>query len=255
DKVPLNEPYYIGFNNQGDEFVTDINFRLAIAHAINCEEITTVFNGKWASAVKDGNLWGLITQYRLEGLPRREQDLDLAKDYLSKTSYNGETIEMLVTSPHNIRGAEMVQQQLEQIGIKIDVKQTDHAGFTEALLFNPESTAQTHFFAFSMSPNVAATLSSHTSHALNRLNYADPHFYDLADQYNAATSEEERREIAEEIQKYWYDTVPAIPVCLRIQPVVSVKGIGGMKLSSDQFSHSIRGIYWDLNQTPEHLRP
>jgi peptide/nickel transport system substrate-binding protein len=255
-QVTLNEPYIIGFNNQGDKFMTDLNFRLAINHALNYEELTTVFNGKWARAAEDGNLWGLETQYRLnEGLPRREQDLDLAREYLAKTSYNGETIEMLATSPHNIRGAEIVQQQLKQIGINIDVQQTDHAGFVEALIFDPKSTRQTHFFALGMGTNLAAALAGHTSQTQNRLNYADPYFYDLVDQYYTTTDEEGRREIAEKMQRYWDDTIPAIPVCWRIQPIVSVQGIGGVKLYPDQFQHSLRGIYWDLNKTPEDLRP
>jgi hypothetical protein len=56
-------------------------------------------------AAEDGNLWASKTPYRLnEGLPRREQDLDLAREYLAKTSYNGETIEMLATSPTTSEG-------------------------------------------------------------------------------------------------------------------------------------------------------
>ena len=253
--VMINEPVILGFNNQGDAIMKDLNFRLAVAHALNYEDIATVALGRWATASWDGNLWGPDTEYRLEGLPTWTYDPDLAKEYLGKSVYKGETIEMLTTSPHNIRASELIQLQLEAVGIKVDVIQTDHAGLVASLMFDPQSKVQLHLFSMAMPHMMAGVLGSLTSPANNRLNYADPFVYDLADKYAVTMDTEARREMGKEIQEYIYETVPAIATFWRVQAITAVKGIGGMDLSSDQFSHNLRGIYWNLNETPEHLRP
>ena len=253
--VMINEPVIIGFNNQGDAIMKDLNFRLAVAHALEQNDIATVALGRWATASWDGNFWGPDTDFRLEGLPLREYDVALAKEYLDKSVYAGETISMITTSPHNIRAAEIIQLQLEDVGIKVDVNTTDHAGLVDALLFNPESTQQMHLFSMAMSQVMANVLSSHTNQVNNRLNYADPFLYEITTKYNAATDAEERRAMAYELQEYFYETVPAIAAFWRVQAVTAVNGIGGMNLSSDQFAHNLKGIYWDLDQAPAHLRP
>ena len=250
-----NEPITLGYNDMGDEIVTDINFRLAIAYALNLDDITLVSSGNWASAAWDGSVWGPFTEYRLEGLPRWEQNLDLAKEYLSQSVYNGEVIELMTTPGANATAAEMIQLQLEQIGIKIDVKVLDMAGFLAEHRFDPESTRQLHIFAQGMSPNVTLALNALTSRSLSRQNMNDPHMLELADSYRATPDSEGRRQIAYEIQEYFLETLPTMALFWRISAIAAVNGIGGVALNTEAFEHNLRGIYWNLDETPANLRP
>ena len=253
--ILINEPGILGFNDQGDATITDKNFRLAVAHAIDSEETTLVALGNWGTVPWDGNLWGPDTQFRLEGLAKREYNLDLAKEYLAKSPYKGETLEIITSSPHNTKAAEVVQMQLERIGVKTNIQQMDHAAIIAALIWDPDSKVQMHTFAMPMSPIVSSVMSSHTSRPNNRLNFADPLLYEIANKYKGTADVKEREELAHQLQEHWYELIPAIPLFYRLQPVTTVKGIGGLKLYSDVFIHNMRGIYWDLNQTPANMIP
>ena len=244
--IMFNEPAALAFNWQGDKYMTDINFKKAIAYALNYEDIAEVALGRWAQAPWDGNLWGYDTQYRINdpvAFPKWEQDLELAKEYLAKTDYSGEEINLLVTAPQNIRAAELVQLQLEAIGIKTFVEQTDTPTLGSMKYDeNPPPNRQMHLFSFAMSNFALISINYFTSHVNNRLNYNDPYFYDLAAQFGAAFEEEEREEIVHKIQEYWFETVPAIPLFWRLQGIAAEKGIGGIVLRSNQ-AHDMRGIF------------
>ena len=242
--VRLNEPVGIGFNNQGEELIMDINFRLAIAHALNCDEIAMVALGNWAEAPKDGNMWGPISQYRLEGLPKREYNPELAKEYLAKTSYKGQTIKLMTTSAQNIRAAEYIQMQLSKVGITISVEQMDHAAFMAAHMYDPQSERQIYLFSLSMSQDAISNLNSLNGRSTNRLNVNDDYIWDLREQYYLLSDDEGRRDVAYKLQQYIYDKMICYATFFRIQAVVATKGIGGLKLSANQFEHVLRGIYW-----------
>ncbi|MCL2391538.1 MAG: ABC transporter substrate-binding protein [Oscillospiraceae bacterium] len=255
--VMPNAPMVIGFNNMGDDIMMDKNFRLAIAHAINTDDIALVANGRWAVNAFDGNIWGLITQFRLDGLEKREHNLELALQYLEQSVYNGETIELIAAGAYNIRAAEIIQLQLAEIGIDLAVEITDMAGFTAAHLYDPESTRQLHTFAIGAMPIALAALRNtyypgvHT----NRLNYNDDRVTALTRELAVTSDVAAREAIAFEIQEIFWEDLPAIPVWWRVTGIPAVNGIGGIRLFTNQFDHCLRGIFWDINETEESLRP
>jgi len=255
--VLVNEPVWLGFNNQGDEIMMDPNFRLAVAHALNTADVEEVAYGRWGQAPWDGNFWGPSSQYRLEGLPKREYDPALAKEYLERSSYNGEPVEILTAIASNIRAAEIVQLQLMDIGIDANVEIMEMAGFFEAISYNPDSKVQMHIFSGAMNPiaNVALRLGYYPGQNTNRLNYNNEYLNGLIDQYGSTANTVEREAIAHDIQRFLYDDIPAVALFWRIAAVPTVNGIGGIKLSSDPFNHDLRGIYWNLDEAPANLRP
>jgi ABC-type transport system substrate-binding protein len=94
-----------------------------------------------------------------------------------------------------------------------------------------------------------------TSSSNIRLNYATPFVYERKTIFDVTTDLAQREAMAIELQEFLYETVPAITAFWRVQAVTAVKGIGGMNLSSNQFEHNLRGIYWNLDETPARLRP
>ena len=255
--VLANAPSVIGFNNQGDSIMMDQNFRLAVAHAINTADITTVSSGRWAFPPFDGSFWGYETQFRLNGFEKREQDIELAKEYLENSVYNGETIEIITSGAAAIRASELIQEQLNEIGINISIEQTDMAGFTASHMYDPESPRQMHVFAIGAQPVALATMRTsffpdiHT----NRLNYNDNFVTGRIQELSSTPEPTAREAIAHSIQEHFYETLPAIPIFWRINGLAAVNGIGGIRLSTNSFDYCMRNIFWDTNAASESLRP
>jgi len=255
--VTNNMPTIIGFNNQGDEIMMCPYFRRAVAHAINTADIAMVADGRWATPVADGNIWGLETQWRLQGLPKRTQDLDLAREYLERSVYAGEEIELITAQFENIRGAEMLQLQLADVGIDLRVEITDMAGFTAAHTYDPQSTRQMHFFAVAAQPIAMTALRQGfwPENHLNWLNYSNDRVTELIQELAVTSEEDARRAIAHEMQEIFWDEIPGIPLYNPVRGVPAVNGIGGIRFSPGFFEWNLREIFWDLDQAPEHLLP
>jgi len=47
----------------------------------------------------------------------------------------------------------------------------------------------------------------------------------------------------------------SIPIYQTVIGIATVPGVGGLHLWGDNFRYNLRGIYWDLDQTPAHLQP
>ena len=255
--VNLNPPVIFGFNNQGDDIVMDVNFRLAVAHALNIDDIATVAMGMWAEPAWDGSFWGPVTQFRRNDFPRREQDLDLAKQYLAQSIYDGRTLEIMTTAAHNIRASELIQLQLAAVGIDVNIETMDQSSFIDAHNYNPESTRQLHVFSVPMFPAAVHALNSgfYPGSFANRLNLNFDYVTERIERMGVTADEADRAALAHEIQEYYYENVVGIPLFWRVTGNPAVNGIGGIRLSPDSFAHCLRGIFWDLNETAEHLRP
>ena len=255
---PVHYPLMLAFNNQGNALMMDMNFRLAVAHALNLEDIAVVSNGNWARAWPNGSLWGQRTPWFKDDLPRREYNPDLAKEYLAQSVYNGETVELVSVPDFRGRAAEMIQAQLGQIGIDIDLIITDTASYSEAFAYNPESTTQQlSVFNIGFGPTVLGSIRTLLAPGVvtNRFNMNSELINECEVRLAAGVTLDEEKEIAYAIQDYLWETIAAIPVCNTVLGITTVPGIGGMNLWGDPWSFDIRGIYWDLNQTPEHLKP
>ena len=245
----------ISFNHMGDEIQRCPYFRRAVAHAICIYDLAIVASGQWAMPTPDGNIWGLVTPHRLEGLPRREQDLDLARYYLEKSAYDGRTIAMRTAGDAVSRASELAQFQLSVIGIDVEVIVMDVPSWVDAHSWGHE--LEMWFFAVAAGPSAIGYVSGILAPGIgtNRSNINDPYFTDLIDRFLNEADEDVAREIAHDMQRWLWEELIIIPIYYSINAIPAVQGIGGMHLWGNMFTYSLRGIYWDLNQTPEHLRP
>jgi peptide/nickel transport system substrate-binding protein len=256
--VTNNMPIGVGFNNLGDPIMMCPYFRRAVAHAINIEALALVAEGRWVQPARDGNVFGYQTQWRLrEGLPRREHDLDLAREYLERSVYNGEPIVLITSQAAHIRGSELLQVQLSLIGIDLRIEITDAAGFTAAHTFNPDSDRQMQYFAIAGQPIAMAALRQGfwPDNHLNWLNFSNDRITELIQELAITTVYEQREAIAHEIQRILYDIIPSIPLYFPVRGIPSVNGIGGIRFSPSLFEWDLRNIFWDVDQSPAELRP
>lgn len=115
--------------------LSDINLRLACFYAINPELIVnSVYAGAAFVNHSMGPDWsvGYQEQWTTEDNYYNTYDPDLAKEYLEKSSYNGETLTLMCQSTTNPSLAtQIVASQLEEIGIKYEIKALERNVFTE----------------------------------------------------------------------------------------------------------------------------
>ncbi len=116
---------YLGFN-LNNPITGDINFRKAVAYCLDVESVALIASDGYMIPWDTGSYWGGPTAYKAD-IPAREQDLDKAREYLAASSYNGEEVEIMASMAHLVAQAEVLQTQMEAIGINVKVFQTDFA--------------------------------------------------------------------------------------------------------------------------------
>ena len=105
----------------------DKNFRYACAYAVDMEAVNAIATQGTGTGYKSLAYWGRGTAYQKE-FPY-EQDLEKAKEYLAQSSYVPGTEVQMMTLSSGIHAdvAQVIQQQLSEIGINVNIFATDNA--------------------------------------------------------------------------------------------------------------------------------
>lgn len=236
----------IGFN-MTHPICGDINFRKAVAYAINRQEIAAVASGKWAiPAEDDGTFWGYGTEFRNSDIKLIPQDLDLAKEYLAKSPYKGEEIELISGNPDTNKGAEMIKEQLGKIGINLKLFQTDNATLGTYAKYADNKAQMVHYV--NGINNSASSVRSvlYPNGAGNRSSYSNTKINELLDKAPTVADATERAKLYKEIQAIVAEDLPYINVYYAIRTIVTAKGLGGIVLNPD-LNHGFRGVYLELD--------
>ena len=118
--------------NASDSSVcSDVNFRKALLYGINRDIIVKiVLNGAGVpgSDMVSDQLSGFNPQWLEDDY--YSYNLDLAKEYLAKSSYNGETIRLEAQSPYSAE-LELIQAQLLALGVKSEIQTFENALWQE----------------------------------------------------------------------------------------------------------------------------
>lgn len=230
---------YVTFNMQ-DPLMADINFRKAIAHLINRDALIAPRFG-YAKPAHNGSFWGYTTSYLNEELPAYEYDVEKAKEYLEKSSYNGEPIEIACWMVGQGIAAQL-QAELIQLGVNCEVFQTDTAGFAAHTKFG-ESKAQivAHGGSWNEYPSSASGFYAEGS-STNKSNIAIPEINELFAKAVSTMDEAEREACYKEIQRLSYDQCLYIPTTATQHGVGAAKGVGGVILTAEN-SHDLSGIF------------
>ena len=118
-----------------------------------------------------------------------EYDVDLAKEYLAKSSYNGETIRILVNPAGWMAAGTVIGAYLDAIGIKYELLSYDAALYADqhadesGTLYDIDLSEISNFFAF-WNANTTLDINSYSS-GVNHLFIKDDHLQEL---YDAAAS-------------------------------------------------------------------
>jgi len=243
----FNNPQGISFNMQHP--ITGCwYFRMAVAHAMDRDEIAMVAAGEWAwGEYRSGTLWGYESEFRNDTIPQIPFDLDLARYYLERSVYNGETIEIATAIVTNIRASQAFQAQMADIGINIEINDMDSASLSAWMRYGNEDK-QMSFFNSAMSMNAGSVRHIYyPGGGQNRGSYNNPEITQMLDEARSMTDVNQRRNQYMEIQRIIAEDPPIINVFWRVNAVVSAAGVGGFTLPSDHHHIDLRGIFWDLD--------
>jgi len=238
--LTMNNMMGIAFN-MNHPIMADHNFRMAVAHAIDREEICIITGGVYP--VTDGTVWGFATPFRKNDIPIIPFDLDKAQEYLDASIYNGEEISLSTAIPTNIRASVPIQQQLGRIGIDIAINQLDSPGFHAATNYHDNRTEMS-MMATTVNLVPASLRSVFMSGgASNRASYNNPEVAALMDAADRLTDVTARRNAYHEVQEIVAYDIPYIPVFWRLNEIVASMGVGGVVLPNDGPLTDIRYIF------------
>lgn len=222
----MNNLNYVAFNMR-KPLTGDINFRLACAYAMDPEEILDIALDGYGAVAETGAYWGYKTAYKDPSIPQFKQDLDKAKEYLAQSPYNGETVYLTAGMAHTIKAAQVVQAQLQAIGINAEVKQLDGPSMTAATAYdvNDEDIV---VGSGAWSPLGSSIKSFVTpGNNSNKACYENQEVVDLIAKASATADGPERAELYYKIQQIMHDELPYYGTFHMALYIAAQKGAGG----------------------------
>ena len=238
-----NNPGPIQFN-MTHPICGNFNFRMAVASALDRAEITMAVGGEYVLPdYESGGLWGYMTEFRNINIPVVPEDLDAAKEYLAASPYNGETIIITAAMADQIKAAEVVQMQLNRIGIKTDINVVEPPAIPGIVAENKLEMLITGM-GYALNAAVIRAL-VYPGMPTNRTLYDNPVVTEMLDAASREPNRSAREKIYMEIQEIIAEDPPFFNIWWNIVPNVGVKGIGGFAQPADA-SYNLRYLYWQL---------
>ena len=236
-----NNNSYIAFN-MNDPICGDLNFRKAVASAIDREEmVASAFNG-YGEVNTLGTFWGFRTEFKNENIPIIPKDLEKAKEYLAQSNYNGETVEIVSAIPDLIKTAQIVQAQLAEIGINTTIKETDPPGISAYATY-ADNKAQMIVYVGGISLNAGSTKAYFYPYgSYNRASYKNDEVIALYDLAVSQADPAEREATYHKIQEIVAEDLPYINLMNTTFLVCCAKGVEGLKLSNLAY-HDLTYMY------------
>lgn len=197
--------------NMNNRITGDLNFRLAVAYAVDIEEITLFAAGEVGVPVTDGTIWGYQVPYKNTNIPRIVRDLDKAKAYLADSIYNGEEIEYTIMSGgQNEDAAVALQDELKLVGINIRINPMDVPSFI-AYTSQPNDYTQMFTWFAGGSQNPVDTYRGFYP-GTNMMGYDNPVITEMFDQSPSILEEAAKREHYFKMQEIVTADRPCIPL-------------------------------------------
>jgi len=222
-----NNPNTVVWNME-DPIISDWSFRMALASAINREEVAIVAAGDYGEPVREGVIWGYATEFRDNSIPIVPYDPVVAKEYLDKSVYNGEVIEITAAIITNVRAAEVIQQQLEEIGIRTRINQMEPNTIGSYVQWD-NNQSQILVFLTGMGMRAGDARRIYYPEAFwNMRNYVNQRNIEIMDLSPTVTDDNARRDLYSAVQQNVYDDLPGLNLFWLLNANVGVKGIGGL---------------------------
>ena len=241
-RTVYNNCHNVGFN-MDHPICGDFNFRMAVASALDREEITLAACGDYGVPETEGTFCGYATEFRNHNIPIVPYDLDAARDYLDMSPYNGETLEISCAILENITAAEVIQQQLQKIGIKTTINQMDPPALGAYTRYG-ENQAEI-FVNIGGNTGSAGSLRNifYPGGSFNSASYSNDEVNALFDLAATQADMNDRSDTYMRIQELIAQDPPRFTLFYLVCVVSAVKGVGGMRLANDTPFFDLTYIY------------
>lgn len=231
------------FFNMSDPIAGDLNFRKAIFSAIDREAVTRLVEGEWAMPETTGAPWGWMTKYRNNSIPIIPRDINKAKEYLAASPYKGEELSMAAATFQQILIANIVQEQLREIGVTVKVEQMEMLAMNNLMAYG-NLNGQMAVMMGQMEIGANSAYSTFVPEGgNNRTQYNNPAVTELLDKATVSTDEAERERLFKEVQAIVAEDPPFMLIYFRNNPVVIAAGFGGVTPPTDSDAWDLRNAY------------
>lgn len=199
------------------------DLRLAMAHALDTEEVVQVCTSGYADAAH--SQWGRYTVGYYEDLEKYPYDLELAKQYLEKS---GITELDVIARPDYQDEAIAIQAQMQKIGLTINVIPVESAAANASSQWDVhEQEAMVHGYGYGpfgddCRGNYYPGVNSNKAHLEN------DRITELVDAAKAEFDPAKRLEMYKEIQQMCHDEAWYLPLYYRPDMNATRVGVGGI---------------------------
>lgn len=241
DLNPTMGSGYIVINTEAP-ILNDVNFRMALACATNREELVAIgMDGvaEMSTLLWDDKTVGFSGKYSMP-----EYDVEKAKEYLAKSSYNGETLSFKVGYENYKKIGVVYQEQLKKIGVDISVELLEaNTWVTEMKAGNFDLST----IVMTVDPDVDMWSTTLHSNAIGGYNFSrlnNPDVDRAFDEGASILDEEKRKETYSEIEKVLYENVILIPIYNRVVTCAHNKDLLVDRAFNNGFSH-VQDMHWN----------
>lgn len=240
--------YMIGFNTRDSKFFSDVRVRRAVAMALNREDILIgAADGNGVTVTCPITPASIGYQEDYEFYP---QDIEGAKALLAEAGYpDGFTVTMkLNQSSLYTKPAEIVQEQLRQIGITVEFELMERATYLEVVQGKGTDYDITlyMFSAVYTDPDYIFYGRVHSSNigSSNYTNYNNPKADELVMEGRYSMEEAHRLEVYRELCDVIREDVPFIPLFAKPSSIAFNNKLSGVK-SSPSNRYYIHEYSWN----------
>lgn len=206
----MNNCNYIAMNTTMP-ITGDVNFRKAVAYGVDKQAIVDIALGGYGKVVDTGSFWGNTSAYKNYDIPFIERDVEKAKEYLAQSCYNGETVEIIAGMAQTIKAAQVIQDNLKEVGITCEINQSDGPTLTSRTLWESNDCEivvnSAPWTPLANSINVMILPGSNS----NKAHYENDELTALVEKANTTPDGEERAALYNQIQEIMFENVPYVP--------------------------------------------
>lgn len=220
--------------NTSTEPGSNKDLRLAIAHAINIDEVIMAATNGYATVAE--HFWGPDTYGYDDSIKPYEYDLDLAKQYMASAGYpnGGVSIKVLVNGSERMTALQVIQNQLKEIGVDIIIEEVDSAGISAATTFAaPTHEAMLYYTSWNYEGDDCRRM-FYTNSNVNKAMYVNQEVIDLVDEAVTLSDDAARQACYSEIQNIVHDDAPWIPLYFGTKCVAINKNLSGVVYEPNQ---------------------
>lgn len=241
DSYVMTNTQYIGFN-MNSPICSDINFRRAVLYGIDRQDYNDITLQGYGHTWDTGSYWGSRTNYKKD-IPVIERDVEKAKEYLAQSSYvPGTPVKIIAAMSMTISNAQVLQQQMQEVGITIDIFDTDNP-----TLGAKTTWGSTEYDMIANSGPWTALPSScemffRTNSTGNKAQYSDPEMDELLTKAAQTPNGPERQALYYAIQDKAAEDIPYIGIFNMQMFVGRHANVGGGILYPDNY-HDYSHVY------------